>query len=58
MSDNQNDKDRAARADYAARMARAEFGRHYVDPDRVEQVLNDGEIVFRPKRDNGRQRPR
>ena len=58
MSDQDHDKDREARADYAARMARAEFGRHYVDPERVEQVLNDGEIVFRHKRPRRRETPR
>ncbi len=34
-------------ADFAAQMARAEFGRHYIDPDRLNQVLENGEIVFR-----------
>ncbi len=58
MSDQDHDKDRDSRADYAARMARAEFGRHYVDPDRLEQVLNDGEIVFRHKRNESRRKPR
>jgi hypothetical protein len=36
-------------ADFAARMARSEFGRHYIDPGRIEQTLWDGEIVFRHK---------
>ena len=36
--------------DFAARMARAEFGRHYVDPGRVEQALREGVIVLREKR--------
>ena len=58
MSDNHDHKERDPRADYAARMARAEFGRHYVDPDRVEQVLNDGEIVFRHKRPRRGEGPR
>ncbi|CAN5255004.1 hypothetical protein BH11PSE2_BH11PSE2_18810 [soil metagenome] len=35
--------------DYAAQMARAEFGRHYIDPERVEQTLYYGEILLKPK---------
>lgn len=44
-------KRHAARSnDYAAQMARAEFGRFYVDPARVRQELRDGEIVVTDKR--------
>lgn len=43
--------------DYAAHMARAEFGRFYLDPERVEQTLRDGEIVFRPKTPPRRPKP-
>jgi hypothetical protein len=49
MSDHDSRNDRRLRADYAAQMARAEFGRHYVDPDRLEQTLKNGEIVLRQK---------
>jgi len=37
-------------ADFAAQMARAEFGRFYIDTERVEQALQRGEIVFRDKK--------
>jgi hypothetical protein len=30
-------------------MARAEFGRHYIDTRRIEQTLRQGEIVFKDK---------
>jgi len=43
--------------DFAAQMARAEFGRHYVDTGRVEQALEHGEIVFRHKRPDRRRTP-
>jgi hypothetical protein len=43
--------------DFAAQMARAEFGRHYVDTARVEQTLADGAIASRP-RDLGPRRRR
>lgn len=43
-------------ADFAAQMARAEFGRHYIDAERIEQTLKDGEIVFRHRR-RGREGP-
>lgn len=36
--------------DFAAQMARAEFGRHYVDPGRIEQTLKYGEIVFQDRK--------
>jgi len=36
--------------DFAARMARAEFGRHYIDTGRVEQSLEHGEIIFRHRK--------
>ena len=36
--------------DFAARMAKAEFGRHYLDAGRIGQTLERGEIVFRHKR--------
>jgi hypothetical protein len=39
-------------------MARAEFGRHYVDAGRIEQALRDGEIVFQHKERRRRGRPR
>lgn len=58
MSDQDHDNTRKARADYAAQMARAEFGRHYVDTERVEQVLDNGEIVLRHKRPVSRDRLR
>jgi hypothetical protein len=35
--------------DFAEQMARAEFGRHYVDTGRIEQALRRGEIVFQHK---------
>lgn len=67
MSDNSNFKDRRTSrgtsmprrdggADFAAQMARAEFGRHYIDAERIEQTLKDGEIVFRHRR-RGREGP-
>ena len=58
MEDRMSDQDdpKRPRDDYAARMARAEFGRHYVDPERIEQTLRDGEIVFRHKPPRRRER--
>lgn len=43
--------------DYAAHMARAEFGRFYLDAERVEQTLWDGEIVIRHKPPARRRKP-
>jgi hypothetical protein len=50
MSDEEHPRSRRPRDDYAAQMARSEFGRHYLDPERVEQILYDGEIVVRLKK--------
>ena len=47
-----------AEPDFAAQMARAEFGRHYVDTGRIEQALKDGEIVFRHRAPGRRRGPR
>ncbi|MEO6340323.1 MAG: hypothetical protein ABIO39_09820 [Caulobacteraceae bacterium] len=60
MSDQHHTKrpNRAEGDDYATQMARAEFGRHYVDPERIEQTLKDGEIVFRHKPGDRRERRR
>ena len=58
MSDNDPDNARRPRNDYAAQMARSEFGRHYIDPERIEQTLRDGEIVLRHKAVKARERPR
>jgi hypothetical protein len=41
-------------ADFAAQMARAEFGRFYVDGARIEQTLQQGAVVFRDKRSRHR----
>lgn len=50
MSDKHSPKDeRPEGEDFAARMARAEFGRHYVDPRRIEPALRGGEMVLRDK---------
>lgn len=45
-------------SDYAAQMARAAFGRHYIDAERIEQTLKHGEIVFQHKTHGRRGRPR
>jgi hypothetical protein len=37
-------------ADFATQLARAEFGRHYIDTRRVEQTLKDGEILLSHKK--------
>ncbi len=67
MSDQNPSRPRHARAqspqldrdpDYAARMARAEFGRFYLDTARVEQTLKEGEIVFRHKASDPRRKAR
>jgi hypothetical protein len=44
-----SDQPKSSKPDFAAQMARAEFGRHYVDSGRIEQVLKRGEIVFQHK---------
>lgn len=36
--------------DFAAQMARAEFGRHYVDAWQIEQTLKHGEIIFQARK--------
>ena len=62
-----NDRDRSrngpkdqnpSEPDFAAQMARAEFGRHYLDTARVEQTLADGAIVSRPRTSGERKRRR
>jgi hypothetical protein len=60
MADRDNPKSRRGsepppeESDFAAQLARAEFGRHYVDPRRVQQTLKDGEIVFVQRPAKGR----
>lgn len=51
-------RNNASAPDFAAQMARAEFGRHYVDADRTCQTLHKGEIVFRDKAPPRRATPR